>query len=64
MRKWQYALITLGVAVWIIAVFLMVEGSILGERTTGIATLLGIMGSFIILITSQHYMLSQKTKKS
>ena len=64
MRKWQYASITLGVAVWIIAVFLMVEGSILGERTTGIATLLGIMGSFIILITSQHYMLSQKTKKS
>jgi hypothetical protein len=64
MKKWQYALIILGVALWVIAVFLMVEGSILGERTTGIATLLGIMGAFIILITSQHVMLLQKVKKS
>ena len=64
MGKWHYALIILGVAVWVVAVFLMVEGSIMGERTTGIATLLGIMGAFIILITSQHYMLSHKAKKS
>jgi len=51
MRSWQYALIVLGVFVWAIAVFLMVEGSILGERTTGIATLLGMVGMFIIIIT-------------
>jgi len=36
MRSWQYMLIASGVFVWAIAVFLMVEGSILGARTTGI----------------------------
>ena len=51
MRSWQYALIALGVFVWVIAVFLMVEGNVLGERTTSIATLLGMVGMFIILIT-------------
>ena len=63
MRSWQYALIALGALVWVIAVFLMVEGSILGERTTGIATLLGIMGMFIILITSNYARMSKKSKK-
>ena len=64
MRTWQYALIILGAVMYAIAVFLMVEGSILGERTTGFAALLGIMAAVIVLITSQHYMLSQKVKKS
>ena len=64
MRKWQYALIILGAVIYAIAVFLVVEGSILGERTTGFAALLGIMGAVIVLITSQHYMLSQKVQKS
>ena len=64
MRSWQYALIALGVFVWVIAVFLMVEGSILGERTTGIATLLGMLGMFIILITSMHALMLRKAKES
>jgi len=64
MRSWQYALIALGVLVWVIAVFLMVEGSILGERTTGIATLLGILGMFIILITYMHALMLGKAKES
>jgi len=64
MRSWQYALIALGVFVWVIAVFLMVEGSILGERTTGIATLLGMVGMFIILITYMHALMLRKAKKS
>ena len=64
MRSWQYALIALGVFVWAIAVFLMVEGSILGERTTGIATLLGIVGMFIILITYMHALMLRKAEKS
>ena len=64
MRSWQYVLIALGVLVWVIAVFLMVEGSILGERTTGIATLLGMVGMFIIIITYMHALMLQKSKKS
>ena len=64
MRSWQYALIALGVFVWVIAVFLMVEGSILGERTTGIATLLGMVGMFVILITYMHALMLGKAEKS
>ena len=63
MRSWQYALIALGVIVWVIAVFLMVEGSMLGERTTGIATLLGLVGMFIIFITSMLALMLGKAKK-
>jgi len=37
--------------VWAIAVFLMVEGGVLGARTTGVAALLGMVGMFIILVT-------------
>ena len=64
MRKWQYALTILGAVIYAIAVFLVVEGSILGERTTGFAALLGIMAAVIVIVTSQHHMLSQKAKKS
>ena len=46
------------------AIFLMVEGSVLGERTTGIATLLGMVGMFIILITSMHALMLGKSKES
>lgn len=64
MRSWQYVMIALGVSLWIIAVFLMVDGGILGERTTGIATLLGFMGMLIILITSMYALMTTKAKKS
>ena len=64
MRKWQYALIALGVVVYAIAVFLMVEGSILGERTTGFSALLGIMAAVIVIVTYQYNVLSQKAQKS
>ena len=49
-RGWRYVLIALGVFVWATAV-LMVEGTILGARTTGVATLLGVVGMFMILVT-------------
>jgi hypothetical protein len=64
MRSWQYALIALGVFVWGIAVILIVEGSILGERTTGIAILLGIVGMFIILITYMRALFLGKAKET
>jgi len=43
-RRWQYAVLVLGVSVCLIGAFLMWDGSILGERTTGIATVVGIVG--------------------
>ena len=44
-----------------IGAFLMVEGSILGERTTGIATLLGIVGIGLIATSGVRLL---KPKKS
>lgn len=44
----RYALLVLGVLVCLIGAFLMFEGSILGENTTGIATIIGIVGIGII----------------
>ena len=43
-RMWQYAILAFGVSVCLIGAFLMWNGSILGERTTGIATVVGIVG--------------------
>ena len=47
------ALLVLGLVVIVTAVFLMVEGSILGERTTGIAIILGIVGILTIGFASR-----------
>ncbi len=44
LRSRQYTILTLGVLVCLIGAFLMLEGSIFGERTTGIATVIGIVG--------------------
>ena len=62
-RGWRYVLIALGVFVWAIAVFLMVEGGILGARTTDVATLLGMVGIFIILVTYMHAMMLGKAER-
>ena len=64
MRGWRYVLMALGVFVWAMAVFLMVEGSVLGARTTGVATLLGMVGMFIIFITYMHVLMLGKAEKS
>jgi len=36
MRNWQYVMVALGVFLWIIAIFLMVDGGILGARAFSI----------------------------
>ena len=44
--------------------FLVVEGSVLGARTTGVATLLGMVGMFIILVTYVNVLMLGKAEKS
>jgi hypothetical protein len=51
MRR-PYALLALGVIVCVIGALLMAEGSILGERTTGLATVVGIVGIGLISSSS------------
>ena len=47
MRR-QNAVLAIGVLACLIGAFLMFHGGILGDRTTGIATVVGIMGIGII----------------
>ncbi|MCK4482015.1 hypothetical protein KAU55_02230 [Candidatus Bathyarchaeota archaeon] len=58
---WEHVSFVLGISLCLIGVFLMVEGSILGERTTGIATLLGIVGIGLIATSGVRLL---KPKKS
>ena len=43
-----------GVLVCLAGAFLMFQGSILGERTTGLATIVGIIGIGIITSSNAH----------
>jgi len=58
MSNWDYAILALGVIMIAIGVILIVEGQIFGDRTTGIATIIGFVG--IILLSGQV----QKIRKS
>jgi hypothetical protein len=47
-NRWRWGVLAFGVSLCLIGAFLMVHGSILGENTTGIATVTGITGLGII----------------
>ena len=47
--NWQNASFALGVLLCLVGALLMFEGSVLGERTTGIATVIGIVGIGLIV---------------
>jgi len=47
-RTWQRALFALGVSLCLAGAFLMVNGSIFGDRTIGIAIVTGIVGIGLI----------------
>jgi hypothetical protein len=64
MRGWRYVLVALGVFVWAMAVFLMVEGGVLGAGTAGVAALLGVVGIFMILVTYMRALVLGKAEKS
>ena len=63
-RGWRYGLMALGVFVRATAIFLMVEGSVLGAGTAGVAALLGIVGMFMILVTYMRVLILGKAEKS
>ena len=53
--KKQYALKALGVFVCLTGAFLMSNGSILGDSTSGIATIVGMVGIGIISTSNKGY---------
>jgi len=63
MKIWQNASFVLGVLLCLIGAFLMFEGSILGENTTGIATVIGIVGIGLIATSASTWGL-RKSKES
>ena len=54
-KKAFFAQFTIGLLLALIAAFFMFDGDILGENTTGIATVIGIMG--ICLIATSNFTL-------
>ncbi|MFQ5820223.1 MAG: hypothetical protein ACE5I5_09575 [Candidatus Heimdallarchaeota archaeon] len=60
--NWDYAILALGVIMIAIGVILRVEGQILGDRTTGMATIIGFMG-VIILSGSARRVLSSRLEE-
>jgi hypothetical protein len=62
MKRWQQALFASGVALCLLGALLMLDGNLLGERTTGIATVIGIVG--IGLIGSFSSTAGLKAKKN
>jgi len=53
-RTWQRALFALGVSLCLAGAFLMVDGSIFGDRTIGIAIVTGIVGISLIITSPQN----------
>ncbi|MGD8505390.1 MAG: hypothetical protein PVF15_01845 [Candidatus Bathyarchaeota archaeon] len=58
--NWQHAILALGVSLSLMGAFLMFHGSILGERTTGIATLIGILGTGTIAMSRARKRMEKK----
>lgn len=63
MRRWQNAIFVLGILWCLAGAILMFEGSILGERTTGIAIVIGIVGICLVAGSASTWGL-RKSKES
>ncbi len=61
-RIWQRALFALGLSLCLTGAFLMVNGSIFGDRTTGIAIVTGIVGIGLISTFTTKSTLKNTTK--
>ena len=59
--RWDYVSFVLGILLCLIGAFLMFEGSILGENTTGWAIVVGIVGIGLIATSDVRLL---KPKKS
>ena len=59
--RWDYVSFVLGISLCLIAAFLMLEGRILGENTTGWATVILIVGIGLIVASGVRLL---KPKKS
>ena len=63
MRKWDYVLIGALVVLIATGVIMMIGGQIFGERTTSVATAIGLLGIFIMLFASRKAAAQKARKK-
>jgi len=63
MRKLDYLLPVTAAVLITTGVILMIDGSLLGDSTTGVASVVGLVGILVILFASRRAAV-QKAKKS
>ena len=62
MKRWDYALFGIPAVLLTTGAIMMMDGRILGEATTGVASAIGVLGIFIMLFASRKAA-AQKAKK-
>jgi hypothetical protein len=63
MRKWEYVLFGIPAILVATGVIVMIDGNIFGERTTSVATAIGLLGIFIMLFASRKAAAQKARKK-
>ena len=63
MERWRYAVLGLAAVLIATGILLMLEGHVLGDRTTGIATIIGLTGMFLFVIYNKDSLLKKKKVK-
>ena len=63
MKKWDYLLLGVPAVLVATGVIMMIDGRILGEATTNVASAIGLLGIFIMLFASRKAAVAQKARK-
>ena len=63
MKKWDYLLLGVPAALVATGVIIMIDGRILGEATTNVASAIGLLGIFLMLFASRKAAATQRARK-
>lgn len=63
MEKWRYTVLGLAAVLIATGILLMLDAQVLGDRTTGIATIIGLTGMFLFVIFNKDTLLKKKRVK-
>ena len=63
MKKWDYLLLGVPAVLVATGVIMIIDGRILGEATTNVASAIGLLGIFIMLYASRRTAVAKKARK-
>lgn len=63
MKKWDYLLLGVPAVLVATGVIVMIDGRILGEATTNVASAIGLLGIFLMLFASRKAAATQRARK-